>query len=168
MKAFIRGTNHKREAKLPSSRHTAETPSEHLKEDKHSGCYSVISSLMKLITTISNFKKNLWMPVTEQLCDSLYAVCFFPSLVLHTVYSVYDRKSLHFVTNVALFFFLAEAVKTQWHTQTSCVKKRTWWLPVLYFTHLHPKIQNILVVIAGHSHRINTNVTFGTLNIYFH
>lgn len=53
------------------------------------------------------------MPVTEQLCDSLYAVCFFPSLVLHMVYSVYDRKSLHFVTNVALFFFLAEAVKTQ-------------------------------------------------------
>lgn len=167
MKAFIRGTNHKREAKLPSSRHTAVTPSEHLKEDKHSGCYSVISSLMKLITTISNFKKKS-LDASNRTIVWFTLCSFFPSLVLHTVYSVYDRKSLHFVTNVALFFFLAEAVKTQWHTQTSCVKKRTRWLPVLYFTHLHPKIQNILVVIAGHSHRINTNVTFGTLNIYFH
>lgn len=167
MKAFIRGTNHKREAKLPSSRHTAETPIERLKEDKHSGCYSVISSLMKLKTTISNLKKkNLWMPVTEQLCDSLYAGCFFPSLVLHI--SCLWQEKFTLCHQCCPFFFSAEAVKTQWHTQTSCVKKRTRWLPVLYFTHLHPKIQNILVVIAGHSHRINTNVTFGTLNIYFH
>lgn len=38
-------------------RNKSQEGSQRLKEDKHSGCYSVISSLMKLKTTISNLKK---------------------------------------------------------------------------------------------------------------
>lgn len=89
------------------------------------------------------------------------------SLHLFFIYSVYDRKSLHFVTNVAPFFLCSRGSKNTMIYSNMCEKEDA-MAPVLYFTHLHPKIQNILVVIAGHPHRINTNVTFGTLNIYFH
>lgn len=72
------------------------------------------------------------MPVTEQLCDSLYAVCFFPSLVL--LYSVYDRKVYTLSPMLSFFLFSTGSKNTMTYSNIMCEKEDTMATSTVFYT----------------------------------